>query len=827
MRALSSFSGRAYLFLLALLLLFFLSQVLGQQQSAATDEDADEERPYEMGVEACPCLMDIDEVPPMNPLDYDPYTTNFAEVLGNETINSTTYGIGCAVHDFYTPQCSDESINDCARRKQLVPPPLSCDTSWCQRNWCFVHPSNCTLAHKRHPAFAFSDRYYSYATCGDMDAFTSNRRFASLEGQIFRIGLNSNTGGWLGSYHKTEGIHFQGPITSWTGLAVDFVVQAAIRGRFLLELAQPPEFLKNRSQAYFASESQFDLCVYATALGYLDMCVAQYTITDQRASSTDWLLLGSQSIYLVVHTESTSIGKFEFFLKSIATIFQPFTPETWIFIVLFVIPVLGALMVVHERGRNGTTYPTEEAVVVTEGGESFLKKVRVPWKQHLVKSVYIGYLAVLQQSYDQSVVTLGAMLNLLGISFFILTIVAVYTANLAAILTQDVQKSSIDSFDDAVRAKFRFCSERKVMEIVLNLYPNLDQGMFVEDPRYMGGDGMPGFNCADCQSRVRVFDFLDPDKANAGDPRFCHAALAPGEDMEVLHASATHCNKSMVGKPVQIIQTGMPLFEAVSPQLISFFLKLKNDGHYDSALVANQPNSQCLMHNQGGEGTALTLVQLSGIWVVSFGFAAAGLLATFISNRYKNQVNRNSVKSVRRVHKRDQKGGRVDALGIEDCWMTATQQNTSVRPTLLHQGSSAGPIFLIPPEDSDGASTSERSKARSEHSFFLKKNKGTSDQGPLLRRRCGSSPSLSNGSSLQSASQPNVVRFEGLGSGTIPENDIVGAPDAVSKIELREKLLEIIDEQASKETEDVHSALHSAINALSFSSSKSTEDYRL
>ena len=37
--------------------------------------------------------------------------------------------------------------------------------------------------------------------------------------------------------------------------------------------------------------------MHATALGYLDLCVAQYTVMDQRASTTDWLLLGSQDVY--------------------------------------------------------------------------------------------------------------------------------------------------------------------------------------------------------------------------------------------------------------------------------------------------------------------------------------------------------------------------------------------------------------------------------------------------------------------------------------------------------------------------------------------------
>lgn len=87
-------------------------------------------------------------------------------------------------------------------------------------------------------------------------------------------------------------------------------------------------------------------------------------------------------------------------------------------------------MVVHEYGHAGSAFPKEESVVViddTRGGRQEIKERKVPMHNHIVRSMYIGYLSVLQQNYAQSVVTYGAMLNLLGISFFILTIIAVYT----------------------------------------------------------------------------------------------------------------------------------------------------------------------------------------------------------------------------------------------------------------------------------------------------------------------------------------------------------------------------------------------------------------
>jgi hypothetical protein len=99
-----------------------------------------------------------------------------------------------------------------------------------------------------------------------------------------------------------------------------------------------------------------------------------------------------------------------------------------------VIPLLGGLMVVHELGHAGSAFPKMESVIEVNRGESKqdqqeVKERKVPLHKHIFRSLYIAYLSVLQQNYSQSVVTYGAMMNLLGISFFILTIIAVYTVS--------------------------------------------------------------------------------------------------------------------------------------------------------------------------------------------------------------------------------------------------------------------------------------------------------------------------------------------------------------------------------------------------------------
>jgi len=782
----------------AIISCIFLCPVCAQvkQQKPVSQTEQLQQLDLSSGHPSCPCITDTELLPP---LDFRDYTSPEAFSTLGLYVNDTSYGISCGAHDIPTPQCSPEKQADCNQRRNRIPETLSCDLSWCQRSWCYVDPTNCTLNKRRHPSFPTSDRFYSYATCGDMDANTNNRRFASLEGQVFKMGLNANTGGWLGSYHS-DGTHFQGPIDQWTGQALDFVIKAAYRGKFFLELDAPPAFLQQPSEQFYGSDSKFDLCVYATALGYLDICVAQYTITDSRASSTDWIVLGSTGIYLVVDAEEAAISKVEYFWKSVTTIFQPFTWGTWAFIVFFVIPVLGCLMVIHERGKGGSTYPTEEAVVVLDDkkGESYLKKRRIPIRRSIIKSIYIAFLSVLQQNYEQSVLTLGAMLNLLGISFFILTIIAVYTANLAAILTQNMQQVSIDSFEDAVRAGYRFCSERKNMETIRNLYPHLDQKIFVADPPDIGGDGQPGFTCQYCDSRMRVFDFLDPVLAEY-DSRYCHAAVAPLEDLEVVHAAAIHCNKTSVGKPIQMIQTGIPVFETVSPQLISFFLKLKNDGLYDEMLVANKPENQCAQqsNSDGEEGSALNLAQLSGIWVVSFAFALAGLIATCAQGMHKKHSNQHNQIRTMRVHKRDQKGDRIDALGIEDSWMTSTATNKdtsiagSVRRGLVHEGSRAGSIRLMQSNDEQDDGPDTTADTKDVLMQWIRKRSAQSRRSP--KENFGDATGRSNRTSPTAPAHPESI------SSDEPVFGDATAHKLMSVGESRRKLRDFIDEQAKKQ----------------------------
>jgi len=227
------------------------------------------------------------------------------------------------------------------------------------------------------------------------------------------------------------------------------------------------------------------------------------------------------------------------------------------------------------------------------------------------------------------------------------------------ILTQNALATSVGSLEDAIQRKYRICSERTNLDSVRALYPSLTDSNFVVDPPELGGDGRPGFSCPNCQARSRVFDFLDAKRAGSDD-RYCHASIAPAEDLEVRLGSGYHCNKTMIGTKLSTVQMGIPINEAKSAELIAFFHSLKNKGVFDRQILLNRPQPMCSNspNEPVAEGEALNIQQLSCIWIVSGFFGLLGILVSW--SRPKIEVRRR--KSVHPVNHYDQMGNRINVL---------------------------------------------------------------------------------------------------------------------------------------------------------------------
>jgi len=132
------------------------------------------------------------------------------------------------------------------------------------------------------------------------------------------------------------------------------------------------------------------------------------------------------------------------------------TSDTWAFIIFFVFPLFAIMFVYHEYGKRGSTFPdVEKVILIGEDGHQELIEISIPWYRAFINSLYHVTLSVFQQAWAQPVVTFGAKMNLLGVSFFILTIIAAYTANLAALLTQKGQPDFVDNITEYPPCHFK------------------------------------------------------------------------------------------------------------------------------------------------------------------------------------------------------------------------------------------------------------------------------------------------------------------------------------------------------------------------------------
>ena len=583
------------------------------------------------GHHSCPCLdfgddnLIVDEDPTL-------LQTTFENQIGSH-INISSYGIGCASHDQDAIDCLD--ANQCA---SIVPLPPDCDKSYCSRSWCFVDGVTCPLMNT--PSSIFKGRYYSFATCGELDRFTYTDRLRSLKGKTFKVGYTSNSGGWKGAFNPSGSFAID---SKWNGPIVEFIRQAALIGGFTINMTTPPAWIQPMSEEFFGGNSNFDSCVYATALGYLDFCVGGYTITEKRSSVTTFFETTSDPFFLIVFEENeANNNNWETFVQSTFTIFQPFTAASWAMIFLFALPVLGFLMLFHEYGAPGSSYPVSEPVLIidrqrtanaaNEDGRTQQQPEVVmrpiSFLNHATNSLYTGILSFFQGSYDLSVVTPGGKVNLLAIASFIMLILAVYTANLAAILTQNARKTDVDSLDAAIRAGYTFCAERKLAYAIIDAY-GVDPSRFVPDPIDIGGDGKPGFNCPKCNARERILEQM---RRSHDDPSmYCHAAIAKIEDLQIMHNYGKHCDKTKVGDSLGQRIIGIPIFDGSSQSLSALFHKMKSDGVMNTALISATPENQCPVPDE--EGSALSPQQLTGVWILTFGFAVLALIIKFVNRR--------------------------------------------------------------------------------------------------------------------------------------------------------------------------------------------------
>jgi len=217
----------------------------------------------------------------------------------------------------------------------------------------------------------------------------------------------------------------------------------------------------------------------------------------------------------------------------------------------------------------------------------------------------------------------------------------------------------------AVKQGLNICAERKIASQLMDSF-GIDGKHIVKDPISLGGDGRPGFNCPQCRSRERVFDMMR--RSHTDSSLYCNVAVASLEDLDILHRYGAHCDKVKVGDSIAYRTFGIPIFDDNSEALVSLFHKLKSNGVMTKKLLAATPQSTC--PEKGGEGSALNVKQLTGVWVITFGFALLAVIVKFATCK-------SAAKRLDRSHPGAFRNER--ALRRVDQWMNAPPTDVVVK----------------------------------------------------------------------------------------------------------------------------------------------------
>ena len=118
-----------------------------------------------------------------------------------------------------------------------------------------------------------------------------------MQGVELRVAFRANSGGWAGSY-RSEGStadskYFNGTF-GWYGPAVDFFHSVQLEAGFTVLQVDVPE----EAVAASGSSSPFTQCAFATGMGYVDVCIGDFSITSSRNEITPFYTVDNAGIWL-------------------------------------------------------------------------------------------------------------------------------------------------------------------------------------------------------------------------------------------------------------------------------------------------------------------------------------------------------------------------------------------------------------------------------------------------------------------------------------------------------------------------------------------------
>lgn len=399
----------------------------------------------------CPCLQSVHNNTQRFEEDASCLESNF---VVDKFVNKQqtfcypeTYGVGCDQHDLnIAPFCDDDSSNN---------------PSFCDRSFCYVDPEQCHSSNSTYgKSMIYPDLYYSYSVCGEKDTFQDYIIESELVGRTLKVGvpalhfpnhyrLNENEEAILFSEDINDGVG------ELKGIYIDFLLELANSGNFEVEFHPV-----SRGSHLGPEWSAWSGCIFDVSRGLLDMCVGNFWETSLRRSVVTFSTpLINEHFYMMVPKPKVK----DDVITQLALVFEPFTPSLWAVIV--VATFLVGIMYTILGSKRRVTY-----------GRRCIKFT----PRDIATNIYFSWAELLQGADLSRVKNTAQRIVAIAWSFFILIIIASYTANLAAFLGNKKVFFEIKNVDDCMRKECVICYEQTdaLDKTLSSTYPTLRRRMY-------------------------------------------------------------------------------------------------------------------------------------------------------------------------------------------------------------------------------------------------------------------------------------------------------------------------------------------------------------
>mmetsp|Transcript_54149 Transcript_54149/g.127272 ORF Transcript_54149/g.127272 Transcript_54149/m.127272 type:complete len:653 (-) Transcript_54149:170-2128(-) len=544
----------------------------------------------------------------------------------------STYGLmGCDVYD------ANISASDCGSNEEP-----HCLNPWCfvDMTLCPIHTEKCEAAggilgsvvspHCRtrpHSSRALVNMsaYYSYETCGSVNMYNKSRHSLDVGGHVIRVVVDPVAPWILKRNAIARNQEFGGP-------SYDFFVRT-------LDLFEPkpllsivPGWATQQSKQKF--QSDYTACVHDVALGNFDLCIADLWLTPERHLLATFVPpLRQDYFFLVVPRNVRRVTLW----TRLRSPFLPFTPGAWLGIVVFLCftSFLLWLMQVCEHDQHDSC------------------RAKLFWSVEELARVHFNLVHDFLLGQSSIVLHNGAARKLLSaaVAFFILVVLASYTASLASILVIQRQSiGTISNIEEAIDRDIPICAPLALLRTFSNVFP---RATFVESPEARNAPRLmySGACGALIMSQISI-DSMHAGKLREHD---CNAVTSGSISEEegrcerdFLGNPRNDCNLMRVGDLLWSVPISFPVSERIAHSMSWAVTYAMTNGLMEEMKKLNTdffPVSHCDVEEERTEEDGLTLEDLSGTILIAVSIASFALLCflgSIIWNVLRRGLSRDS-----------------------------------------------------------------------------------------------------------------------------------------------------------------------------------------